>query len=219
VTLVDPTGQPIGGQLQAYADAAQVPTLAGTLIIGQANVPCPVACSDGPGDEYVASDGSLEFETPYADYGPAITWVGPELADGPAGEYAFDFELGHQFDWAYLTNDERQEFAAMWHDPGGQWWDSAKELDAGGEDGLERVFATDYASCAMGYLPQAAVEPSNPEQVCDLIDAVGQRVGAHMPPPIAPTVSSTTIAKQAGIITKGLPLSVQTTRHRRHRSR
>jgi hypothetical protein len=194
VTLVDNNGSPIGGQLQAEADATQVPTLSGTLIIKQTNVPCPVACSQGPGDEYVDTDGSVKFNTPAATYGPAITWVNPGVPPGPAAKYEFDFELGHQFDWAYLTNDDRQAFAAMWHDPGGQWWDSTRALNAGGEDGLELVFAHDYASCAMGYVPQATAEPSNPEQVCELIDTIGQRVGAHMPPPLPPTVSSTTIS-------------------------
>lgn len=192
LTLVDADGTSIGGQLQAYADAARVPTLAGTLIVQQTNVPCPVACSQGPGNEVLDPDGSLEFPTPAATYGPAITWAVPGVS-----EYQFYFELGHQFDWAYLTNDDRQTFATMWRDPTGEWWDSVRVLNGGGEDGLERVFATDYASCAMGYVPDAAAEPSNPEQVCELIDTIGQRVGAHMPPPLPPVAGSVSIVPLA----------------------
>jgi len=189
VTLVDDSGAPIGGQFQAYADRAQVPTLAGTLIIRETNPACPVACSQGPGDQAVNADGSLWVDTPA--YGPAITWAVPA-----AGEYQFDWELGHQFDWAYLTDDDRREFAAMWRDPTGQWWDSEAVLSRGGEDGLERVFAADYASCAMGYPPAAAAEPANRQQVCEMIDTIGQRAGAHMPPPLPPTAGSVTVTSQ-----------------------
>lgn len=183
VTLTDDNGTPIGGQLQAEANAALVPTLAGSLIIRQTDTPC--TCSDGPKNEFVNADGSLQYQTPNW---PAITWVTPG-----ASVYAFEWELGHQFDWAYLTADDRREFAAMWHDPTAQWWDSARVLDGGGEDGLERVFAADYASCALGYMPQAAAEPANPEQVCQMIDNIGQRAGAHMPPPLPPTVGAVNV--------------------------
>lgn len=189
VTLVDSTGSPIGGQLQAYADTARVPTLAGTLTVLNAAGECPIACSQGP-YKTVESDGSLWVNTPI--FGPTTTWAAP----GVSG-YQFDWELGHQFDWAYLTDDDRQAFATMWRDPTGEWWDSVKALNGGGEDGLERVFAADYASCAMGYVPQAVAEPANPEQVCELIDTIGQRVGAHMPPPLPPTAGVTTITGQA----------------------
>jgi hypothetical protein len=189
VTLVDDNGSPIGGPLQTYADRAQAPTLAGTLIVREATAACPVACSTGPGDKVVNSDGSLWVQTPA--YGPAITWASPTV-----NEYQFDWELGHQFDWAYLTDADRQAFATLWHSPAAQWWNSDAVQSRGGEDGLERVFAADYASCAMGYTPSGTAEPANPQDVCNLIDAVGQRVGAHMPPVQPPAVVPVTVAPQ-----------------------
>ena len=188
VTLVDPGGNPIGGQFQAYADAARVPTLAGTLIFGGTNAACPVACSTGPGSDAINPDGSLFVQT--AAFGPAITWAAPT-----ASAYQFDWELGHQFDWAYLTDADRQQLAVLWRSPTAQWWDSVKVLAAGGEDGLERVFAADYASCALGYPPSATSEPADREEICQLIDTIGQRVGAHMPPPAPPTVSPVTVVQ------------------------
>lgn len=65
--------------------------------------------------------------------------------------WAFYFELGHQFDWTYLTDPDRQWLAAKWGVSTAAWWDSLASLNRGGEDGLQGDFASWFQGCALGY--------------------------------------------------------------------
>lgn len=192
---------------QGWASQSQVATVAGSLQLDTTGAPCSMACSDGPGDEAIEPDGSMWIDSA-AVYGPATVWMVP----GVAGPFALFWELGHEFDWRYLNDDERREFADLWRSST-PWWDTFTALAEGREDGLEATFASDYAECALGGTPQGTVwvpgtsEPANPQRVCELINAIGERVGATMPA-LAPSVSAVTVTT---------PL--RRSRHRRRRWR
>src|SRR5437879_1699248 len=93
VTLVTPSGEPVGGKWQRWADQARVPTYRGPVIFTAdtstfcgANIP---GCSTpAPWDNY---------SHPY------------ELA--AIDRDSLYFELGHIFDWAYLSWPSRQRLA------------------------------------------------------------------------------------------------------------
>jgi hypothetical protein len=182
VTLVDAQGQPIGGQWQHWANEAHVPTLSGelTLILGSADPGCPVACSTAPGNIERLPDGSFFSSATL----PTETWVVPHLAT----EWNLDWELGHQFDWRYLTDAQRAMFADLWH-LDLPWWDSQTAAQNGREDGLEAVFAQDYADCATGafdvinsWIPQPRLTAmAQLASTCTLIDQIGARDGANTP--------------------------------------
>ena len=102
-------------------------------------------------------------------------------------EWQFDFELGHQFDYAYLTGTDRAMLAQTWGSTL-HWWDTFSGLSHGIEDGLEAEFADIYATCAVGaevpailttWLPGVAVENAAP--TCELIDQIGAACDADMP--------------------------------------
>ncbi|MBV8221368.1 MAG: hypothetical protein JO325_23115 [Solirubrobacterales bacterium] len=173
MTLVAPNGTPVGGELQQWANAAQVPTLNGPLTTdtnaSDVNAACAraPACSTAPGsaEEY---DGGLIYGQ------PAETWVAPDAVN----QWQFDFELGHQFDYAYLTRTDRAEFAQLWGSTL-HWWDTSSGLARGIEDGLEAEFADVYATCAVGYsapeiltawLPSVIVTTAAPS--CQLINRI-----------------------------------------------
>ena len=187
VTLVAPQGQPIGGQWQQWADDAQVSTLSGTLLVDSDPTPCMggAACSSSPNMALQEPDGSLI----YAD-GPTETWAAPNVA-----EWSFDFELGHQFDWAYLTDADRAQFAQLWGSTL-HWWDTLAGAQQATEDGLEAEFADIYATCAVGdptpailtaWLPGVVVTDAEPS--CQLIDEIGAEVGADLPAPPPPVTA------------------------------
>jgi len=187
VTLVAPQGQPIGGQWQQWADEAQVSTLSGTLLVDSDPTPCMggAACSSSPNMALQEPDGSLI----YAD-GPTETWAAPNVA-----EWSFDFELGHQFDWAYLTDADRAQFAQLWGSTL-HWWDTLAGAQQATEDGLEAEFADIYATCAVGdptpatltaWLPGVVVTDAEPS--CQLIDEIGAEVGADLPAPPPPVTA------------------------------
>jgi len=187
VTLIGPQGQPIGGQWQQWADEAQVPSLSGTLLVDNDATPCMggAACSTSPNMALQEQDGSLI----YAD-GPTETWAAPNVA-----EWSFDFELGHQFDWAYLTDADRAQFAQLWGSTL-HWWDTLAGAQQAIEDGLEAEFANVYATCAVGdptpailtaWLPGVVVTDAEPS--CQLIDQMGREVGADPPAPPLPVTA------------------------------
>jgi hypothetical protein len=187
VTLVDQGGRPIGGYLQQWADGAKVPTVGGdlTLITHGAGPTCPVSCSQGPGDSVIEPDGSLWTEDALV---PAEVW----LVSGPGTPYYLYAELGHEFDWRYLTGAERHEFAEEWQSAL-PWWSTETALSTGREDGLEAVFAADYADCALGREPLGTTwvqttEPPDPQQICQMVDRIGAVAGAQLPGP-PPAVS------------------------------
>ena len=187
VSLVAPQGQPIGGQWQQWAEEAQVSTLSGTLLVDDDPTPCMggSACSSSPNMALQEPDGSLIYAG-----GPIETWAAPNVA-----EWSFDFELGHQFDWAYLTDADRAQFAQLWGSTL-HWWDTLAGAQQAIEDGLEAEFADIYATCAVGdptpailtaWLPGVVV--TNPEPSCRLIDQIGSEVGADPPAPPAPVAT------------------------------
>ena len=173
---------------QSWAAHARVATIAGPLVLITTDAPCPIACSAGPGEEAILPDGGMWIDT--AADGPAETWVVPGVAD----RYALYWELGHQFDWRYLTGADRHQFAEVWRSST-HWWDTLVAEDAGHENGLEATFAADYADCALGQRPRGAhywvpdtTEPRDPDRVCGLINRIGAAAGATMPRP-ASTIS------------------------------
>ena len=184
VTLLTPQGQPIGSQWQQWVGEAQVPTLSGTLLVDNDPTPCMggAACSSSPNMALQEPDGSLIYED-----GPTETWAATNVA-----QWSFDFELGHQFDWAYLTDAERAQFAQLWGSTL-HWWDTLAGAQQAMEDGLEAEFANIYATCAVGdptpailtaWLPGVVV--TDPEPSCQLIDEIGAEVGADPPAPPPP---------------------------------
>lgn len=186
VTLVNQTGRPIG-QYQTWADAAEVPTVAGPLTIQAAGSPsCPLACSASAGDRVIQPDGTTWIDAT----SQPTTWLSPDV-----WPWAFYFELGHQFDWQYLTDADRQQFAVLWQATGSPWWDSQTALDAGWENGLEAAFAADYAWCALGDAPQGepgwvrTTEPPDPQAVCRLVVEIGQQPPPAVAPAVAPAAS------------------------------
>lgn len=106
-------------------------------------------------------DGSLQ--APWQGL-PTITYVGAN-----ATRWDFDFELGHQFDWTVLTPADRAVLTPLFEQWGGRlpWWNSEEALDDHSEDGLEGLFAGDYADCAEGI--------SDGPRMCSLIDRFGGR--------------------------------------------
>ena len=181
VTLVTPTGTPVGGQWQQWADEAHVPTLSGDLIVvvNDAVSMCAGAdygCSISPNDQ-------LNY------HGPAMTFVDSYPDGTGTTQDQFYEELGHQFDWADLTTAERTQFATVWGSDL-PWWDSASSLARGQEDGLEFEFALDYADCAIdqnwqiSWVPQISL--TQLDKTCALISQIGQQVGAT--PASTPTV-------------------------------
>lgn len=166
---------------QSWTARARVATIAGPLDLITTGAPCPIACSVGPGDEAILPDGSMWVDT--AADGPAETWVVP----GVTNRYALYWELGHQFDWRYLTDADRHQFADLWRSST-HWWDTLVAENAGRENGLEATFAADYGYCALGQTPRGVhywvpdtTEPRDPERVCGLINRIGAAVGATMP--------------------------------------
>lgn len=73
VTLVSPAGAPIGGMWRQWANAAQLPTVTGDLVldVDDPQAPCPIACSAAPGSRRLTSAGA-EQSDPSA---PPETWV------------------------------------------------------------------------------------------------------------------------------------------------
>ena len=222
VTLVAPQGQPIGGQWQQWADDAQVSTLSGTLLVDSDPTPCMggAACSSSPNMALQEPDGSLI----YAD-GPTETWAAPNVA-----EWNFDFELGHQFDWAYLTDADRAQFAQLWSSTL-HWWDTLAGAQQATEDGLEAEFADIYATCAVGdptpailtaWLPGVVVTDAEPS--CQLIDEIGAEVGADPPappPPGAQAAPTGTIGAQttpSGTVPVSPAKTSRKLHHKRHGS-
>lgn len=88
------------------------------------------------------------------------------------------FELGHEFDWRYLTPALRQRFSRMWGHPNAPWLDSARSMQDGSEDGMTADFAAVYEMCAWG-LPQIGISYSG----------LYPR-GVPTPPPIRPMAAA-----------------------------
>jgi hypothetical protein len=188
LALVSPTGEPVGGQWQRWVDRSTAPTIPGSLIL-DVDAPgnlCGAAwdCSAG-----AVMHGTVPSFVPSAadDPYPAETWV----YTGPGqGAWQFNWELGHQFDWALLTDTQRSEFELLFRNMTTPWWDSLQGLAQGTEDGLEGEFAADYADCAtsrlLGYTGNGAyaippLTSSFMARFCELLDRAGREDGAIMP--------------------------------------
>lgn len=145
VLLVTSQGQPVGGKWQRWADGAKVPTVPGHLTFSTDASFCGAeACSWGP---------------PWFGFtrGTAVA------ADDFTARADLYFELGHQFDWERLTWADRRYLERHWQISvirthplrvtdvrWWQWKDSATSLRLGAEDGMEAIFASIYADCALG---------------------------------------------------------------------
>lgn len=133
-TLITPTGQRVGGQLQRWADRMHTPAWQGDLVIDPDVTICAqpfesTACAP-------LTDNTIHF---------------PATGDAHT-EFAFYHELGHKFDERYLTDaDHRILIRWLSQDVGGgltQWWrlnaaTSEQENFSGAE-----YFANAYATCA-----------------------------------------------------------------------
>jgi hypothetical protein len=127
VTLITPQGQLVGGQWQAWANDSKVPTASGLIVF---EVPAAMGC---------ATAGGCSLQAPTPGTSPIIS---------ASNRYTLYFELGHQFDWRYLTDANRSRIARFWGHPHWPWLDSARSLDHGSEDGLMADFDNAYAQCA-----------------------------------------------------------------------
>lgn len=76
---------------------------------------------------------------------PGVTYLRPT-----ATRYDYYYELGHQFDWLHMTAAERLTMAWYMNRPAQRWGDSTASIAAGDEDGLEGVFPSVFAECALG---------------------------------------------------------------------
>lgn len=154
VQLVGARGQPVGGQWQRWADQAQVPTFNGPLrftlseTLCNAGLPILVpGCSAGP-----------------PRYGPTYFLSIDPRCVGVACRDTLYSELGHLFDWRYLTNADRMILARMWRHARWPWWDTQIALSAGvggsaSENGLEADFTWAYQACAEGETGPLSVAP------------------------------------------------------------
>lgn len=64
-----------------------------------------------------------------------------------ATDYDRLYELGHQFDWQWLTPVDREYLAWDFRLGHRQWDDTQASIDAGYEDGIEGVFPMVFAQC------------------------------------------------------------------------
>lgn len=169
VTLVNPDGTPVGGKWQQWVDEMKIPTIAGSLTFVVSSDPCLGApgCSMGP-----FPGGSSQTDT----------WI-DNTANDSLAQYTLYFELGHQFDWGYLTPWQRTYLLHRWKIFHTDWW---KPLDGDFVGGA--LFSADYANCAVGESDKggtfglwAGGPNANPTtNTCKYITHLGLRYGADM---------------------------------------
>lgn len=173
LTLVTPQGTPATVQYQHWVTQMKVPTVTGTLMF------------ESPTQLCVANASGCSTGAPTAWY-PNDTPTTPAIA--ASSRWSLYNELGHQFDFRYLTNTDRGYLAWFWRVPGAAWVDSAQSISEGGENGLEGQFAYAYAICAEtgNYFDSSAmmaaptdaqpptIRPRNPHGTCAFIDRVGR---------------------------------------------
>jgi hypothetical protein len=178
LVLVTPSGAPVGGQWQQWVDQMRMPTVSGQLTFTSPSDLCgglsTVGCSTGP-----------QFGYPY------------ELA--ASDRNSLYFELGHMYDWQYLTDANRRSLSQSWGASGQPWLDSTASLNKGAEDGLEAIFAAVYADCAFGRsdanTAMTVPEPAGLTSPQAFISQSPCQTIAQMDPnytaPVAPAVHST----------------------------
>lgn len=133
VELVTPAGAPMGGQWQRWANEMRVPTVRRLTL------------------DVSATDAAEFCGAPGACSARGETIVAPGV-----NRDSFYYELGHQFDWRYLTGADHRFLAREWGDPGAAWEDSPGSVAHHAEDGLEAVFPRIYADCAEGVNDQGS---------------------------------------------------------------
>jgi hypothetical protein len=151
-TLITPTGAPVGGKWQRWADDSKVPTYRGTIVFSARDCPGLGPLSSCTEPTYAGPAGALvgfDVFVPRADPGAGYDW---QMARG-----LFLHELGNAFDEAYLTPRDMDSFGNIWreHPPGGivgSWWSGApggwsKIYDAWSIPGEQ--FAEGYQFCAL----------------------------------------------------------------------
>ena len=156
--LVAPDGQPVGGRWQQWIDQSRIPTVIGDITLFKPQSFCGYT---GP----ALGMGCSLFAAPYR-----------EIA--ASDRDSLYWELGHQFDWLYLTRTDRRYLAREWGRPYAHWWDTQRALADGGEDGLEAEFAAVYRDCAWGVNDKGATVAS---------DAAGSN---YRPPQIVPRINT-----------------------------
>lgn len=125
VRLVTPTGTPVGGVWQHWANHSRVPTVRETITF---------VAFRGDGMEYCG-------EPALGCSSPAFPGVLPFIATTVGDRFSFYHELGHEFDWTYLTLTLRARFLRLMGEPHVPW------VEGGSADD----FADLYATCALGY--------------------------------------------------------------------
>jgi len=105
VTLVTPQGQPVGGQWQRWANAVRVPTYRGTVTLNLS--PSAATICFGASGCTAAQDGNAPPEITLATNAQAFRG-----SDTPRETLLY--ELGHVFDFEYLTNADRRAFLRLW---------------------------------------------------------------------------------------------------------
>ena len=106
VTLVTPTGQPIGGQWQTWANEMRVPTVRGPVVLDTSPADAQASC----GAAFGCSWGPYPGEP---DLTPEI-WID---GLGAPSKQTLYYELGHEFDWLDLNAGDRSYLARAWRTP------------------------------------------------------------------------------------------------------
>ena len=133
-TLVTPAGRPVGGEMQRWVDQAHVPTYPGRVVFstdvaricGAASLGCmlPPTCDLPLPPDFVAC--------------PWRGWT-PEVVVAPGDRWTLEHELGHVFDYRYLTPALRRHLVPLLGERGHPWFINEDAMDA---------FANTYAYCA-----------------------------------------------------------------------
>ncbi len=109
---------------------------------------------------------------------PGTIWMSPQLlaeASQAAVKMTFLHELGHEFDWAYMTDASRRHFENVIQRSGTPWWGLGIGADP---TSPAETFADNYAACAAVPVVSRADSPLAP--VCALVRHVAR--GPHYPP-------------------------------------
>lgn len=141
--LVRPSGAPVGGQWQRWANESYAPGYRGTVTLDLSahadNFYCggAIGCSVNEG----------------------LTTSNPEIFDFPNGDrwtrrYSLLYELGHVFDYRYLTDGDRRAIMRLWHIEAhagkpvlDRWWQGEANLTPSSKVPGE-WFSDGYVICA-----------------------------------------------------------------------
>lgn len=135
VTLIAPGGRPVGGVWQRWANEARIPTYPGRIVLVTHDI--DAACG-GPALGCMYPPNCATVLPDFA----ACPWRGwtPEVVAGD--RWSFEHELGHVFDYRYLTTALRHRLLPLLGERGHPWFLNEDADDA---------FANTYAWCAEDY--------------------------------------------------------------------